>query len=261
MVQHPTPRNPETQYEFNMTHPEYDDFSKTYQDWAVAASPYTIIETYRFFQTLGPLDGLNILDLATGEGRTARMLIDRGANSVLGGDVSPQMIQLAQTHDQHPAGSNLHFQVIDARDDTFTLDQPVDVVTAMYLFHYAQSQAELARMANLIARNLKPGGRLVTYTVNPEYDFKNPQPQLMDQFGFDYSHVNGPEYRLKIGGGEVSFWQWSRQAHETALTQAGLTNIQWHPVDVPPQEAALRQSVDWFLTNPSCIVLSATKPG
>jgi toxoflavin synthase len=136
---------------------EYDQFAETYQHWSATASPYSVIETYTFLQVLGSVRGLDILDLAAGEGRTSRMLMGSGAASVLGADISPEMVRRAteQNTSQHaarqsaqaPTWPNLRYMVLDARDAKFQLDSPVDVVTAMYLFHYAPNEDDLEQMA------------------------------------------------------------------------------------------------------------------
>jgi 2-polyprenyl-3-methyl-5-hydroxy-6-metoxy-1,4-benzoquinol methylase len=156
-----------------------------------------VVETYTFFQVLGSVVGLDVLDVAAGEGRLSRMLIARGARTVVGTDVSAEMIRRARELDSdgpHSTTDGLRFEVVDARDEQFTLDEPADVVTAMYLFHYASSEDDLARMCRFPARNVNPGGRFVTYTINPFYDFTNVQPELADQFGFDYHVVEHPHY-------------------------------------------------------------------
>ena len=78
--------------------PEYDQFAEIYQHWSETASPYTRVEVHGFFEVLGSVRGLDVLDLAAGEGRASRMLMERGAKSVLGADVSPEMIRRAIKH-------------------------------------------------------------------------------------------------------------------------------------------------------------------
>jgi SAM-dependent methyltransferase len=157
---------------------------------------------------------------------------------------------------------SLHYIVLDARDETFRLDPPVDLVSAMYLLHYAPSEDDLERMARLIARNLKPGGRFVTYTLSPDYDFHRREPRLMERCGFDYAVVGGPHCMLIIGEERVNIWQWSREVHETRLRRAGLDDIRWHPLQAPPDaRPEVMRAMAFYLANPSCIVLSATKPG
>ena len=113
----------------------------------------------------GSVSGCNVLDMACGDGRTARCLMELGAQSVLGVDVSQKMIDGARRKNRTDGGHRfdaLRFETVDARDQSFVLDEAVDIVTAMYLFHYAGSRDELFRMCRFIGRNLKSGGRFVT---------------------------------------------------------------------------------------------------
>lgn len=242
--------------------PDYDVFAETYQHWCRTAKPYNVVETYTFFQTLGSIDGLDILDLAAGEGRLSRMLMERGARSVLGGELSPEMVRRAVALNEAAGGRcGLRYAVLDARDDEFTLDPPVDVVTAMYLLHYAASEEDLLRMGRLIARNLRPGGRFVTYTINPDFDFTRPDPLLRTRCGFTYEALGDGEAALVIGDERVSLWQWSRAAHEACLAGAGLTDIRWHPLELPADMPEVAEEMGFYLANPSCTVLSARKTG
>src|SRR5215216_4929538 len=54
------------------------------------------IEQYTFFEVLGDVAGLSVLDLACGEGFYSRLLRLRGAGRVVGVDVSEKMINLAR---------------------------------------------------------------------------------------------------------------------------------------------------------------------
>jgi SAM-dependent methyltransferase len=241
--------------------PEYDDFAETYQRWTESAVPYRVIELYSFFNVLGSVAGLRILDLAAGDGRVSRMMIEAGAASVVGADVSPEMERRAEEQATvEGAGGSLSFMVLDATDPDFRLDPPADVVAAMYLFHYAPSESDLQRMAALIARNLVPGGRFVTYTLSPDYDFHRRDPVLEERCGFHYAVVDKNHCQVIIGEERVDIWQWSREAHETALHRAGLTDIRWHPLKTPPDRPELRTTMQFYIDNPSCLVLSATKP-
>lgn len=251
--------------------PEYDDFAETYEHWSETESPYRRVEAYSFFTVLGAVRGLNVLDLAAGEGRYSRMLMKSGAASVLGADVSPEMVHHAQKHNDPeyaarldpPAQTwrTLRYKVLDARDPDFQLEAPVDIVTAAYLFHYAPSEADLGLMTELIGRNLKAGGRFVTYTINPDYDLRRKDPRLKEVCGFEYEEVAAPQYHLIIDDERVDIWQWSREAHETCLRRAGLSDIRWHSLQAPPDAPEMAAAMGFYLDNSSCIVLSARKPG
>ncbi|MEO1090135.1 MAG: class I SAM-dependent methyltransferase [Pseudomonadota bacterium] len=250
--------------------PEYDEFAEAYEHWSVTASPYGVVETHTFFEVLGSVRGLDVLDLACGAGRTSRMLMERGAASVLGVDVSPEMVRRATERNAvqpgtAPPGSHRHwptlrFTLVDATDGDFQLEPQVDVVTAMYLFHYASSVDDLEKMARLITRNLKPGGRFVTYTLSPDYDFGRSDPRLLQGCGFEYTPVGNQHCQLVIGGDRVNCWQWSRAQHEDALGGAGLVDVRWHPLDVPADASEVRDVLGFYLADPSCILLSGAKP-
>lgn len=242
---------------------EYDKNTDSYVNWSQGESDYWVIEQTRYFQVLGSVQGLDVLELACGEGRISRLIAGRGAGSVLATDISAEMIARAQAANRTKAGapvhSNLTFLTLDAADDTFTLERPVDLVTAMYLFHYAPSESAVAAMCRLAGRNLKPGGRFVAYTINPDYDFSRQDPQMAERFGFRYREISPPHYELVIGELAVNMWHWSRPVHERALKEAGLADVRWHPVCVPEGARELAASLAWYLENPSCIVVSATK--
>lgn len=243
---------------------DYDDDSKTYQDWSVTESLYSLLEWTTFLDQLGSVEGLNILDLACGEGRLSRVLMERGAHSVHGTDISAEMIANAAAQNLLADGSRkyqtLTYRVGDARDPDFQLIHPVDLVTSMYLFHYASNEDDLNSMGALIGRNVRPGGRFLCYTINPDYDFEQQYPEMETVFGFRYKVVDPPEYRLVIGDFEAHMWQWSKAAHEHALSEAGLVDITWHPLKMPEEKTEETEKVSWYLENPSCIVISARKP-
>lgn len=243
---------------------DYDKNTDSYQRWAAGDSIYWLLEWTVLLRTIGPVEGLDVLDVACGEGRLSRALMERGARSVIGIDISRAMITRAQQQNQ-PNGRRtpfpgLTYRQVDARDETFTLERPVDLVTALYLFHYAHSPDELGQMCHFIARNLKTGGRFVTYTINPASRFEPQEPRMEQMFGFRYDIVDPPEYRLVIGDLVVPMWQWTKEDHEAGLRAAGLTNIQWHPLALPDEKAELTPSIQWYLDNPCCVVLSAEKP-
>lgn len=241
---------------------DYDKLGDIYSRWSIKETPYSVLEWHMFLQVLGPVAGQRILDVACGDGRLSRGLMDLGAQSVLGTDISEEMI--AAANDRNQAADAAHFdvleyQVVDARNPAFTLPEPVDLVTAMYLFHYASSVDDLNAMCRFVSRNLKPEGRFVCYTLNPDYDFERQDPRMEEMFGFHYAPIDPPEYHLVIGEFEASMWHWSRQDHEEGLRVAGFDEIQWHALALPDERQDLAASVQWYLDNPSLIVLSARK--
>lgn len=241
---------------------DYDHKTSRYQKWSKTDSVYSHIEWYVFLDILGDVTSKRFLDVACGEGRLSRALMDMGAKSVVGTDISAEMINRAQQQnlpDSDEYWKNLTFEVQDACNDSFSLPSPVDLATAMYLFHYAETEENLAQMCNFLSRNLKPGGRFLTYTINPDFNFENQYPDMEKIFGFRYEINEAQSYHLVIGDFKARMWQWSRAAHERCLKHAGFTNIMWHPLCLAPEDAELEPSIEWYLENPSCIVISAEK--
>lgn len=114
--------------------PEYDESTETYQRWGGMETPYSIVEVFTSLQVLGSVHGLDVLDLAAGEGRISRMLIELGAASVLGADISSEMVRRASEQNtlEHEAQQdgrvkplqNLSYTELDAADDKFQLATP-----------------------------------------------------------------------------------------------------------------------------------------
>lgn len=244
---------------------DYDRNPSPYLQQAFSDNPYRLLEWTVFMEELGSVADKRVLDLACGDGRLTRILAHGRARNVLGLDVSAEMLERATQ--QNASGQQesfpdvISYDRMSAADEAFTWKPPADLITAMYLFHYASSTDELNRMGRFIGRNLLPGGRFVTYTINPDYDFTDAPEDMEDRIGFRYGVVEPPAYTLQIKDFEVPIWQWSRQEHEKALEGAGLSNIKWHSLAFPKEHQDLNRDWQWYLDNPSCIVLSAEKVG
>ncbi|MES0879815.1 class I SAM-dependent methyltransferase [Roseibium sp. SCP14] len=242
---------------------DYDKNPSPYLQQAFSDNPYRLLELTVFMEVLGDVSGKRVLDLACGDGRLTRIMAHGGAAEVLGLDVSTEM--LGRAKEQNAPGEpeafpdNVTYGEISATDDMFQWVEPADVVTAMYLFHYARSIEELHQMGRFIGRNLAKGGRFVTYTINPDYEFTNAPEDMEARIGFRYGIIDPPAYTLVIKDFEVPIWQWSREEHEDALKEGGLANIEWHPLKFPPEKQDLNEDWAWYLDNSSCIVLSAEK--
>ncbi|CTQ52860.1 ubiquinone/menaquinone biosynthesis methyltransferase [Roseibium album] len=242
---------------------DYDKNPSPYLQQAFSENSYRLLEWTVFMGVLGSISNKRVLDLACGDGRLTRVLAHGGASKVLGLDVSSEMLERAM--EQNAPGKPeafpgvVSFDRISATDDLFKWEEQADLVTAMYLFHYARNVDELNQMGRFIGRNLKKGGRFVTYTINPDYDFTNAPVDMEKRIGFRYGIVDPPAYTLLIKDFEVPIWQWGRDEHEEALKKAGLSNIEWHPLEFPPEHQDLMPGWAWYLNNPSCIVLSAHK--
>ena len=108
----------------------------------------------------GDVSGATVLDCGCGEGRFSRMMVERGAASVLGIDLCEPMVLAAQAL-QTDRDS---YRVADAQDMGFIEDESFDLVVS-YL-----NQCDLPDFqANNreVYRVLKPSGRFVIANLHP----------------------------------------------------------------------------------------------
>ncbi|KAK6819441.1 hypothetical protein PG987_015924 [Apiospora arundinis] len=119
---------------------------------------------------LGASGRVRVLDLACGTGFYSHMLLEMGAGSVTGVDISPAMIEVARSKARKSgldASGRLKYLVGDAMRLGVVEGGEYDMVTGVWLLNYASSREELARMFRGISANLKPGG--IFYGVCEEY--------------------------------------------------------------------------------------------
>lgn len=108
----------------------------------------------------GNVRGLRILDSGCGEGRFCRMLVDRGAEYVLGVDLCEPLINAAR---ELQTGKDA-YHLADVEDLSFLEDETFDLAVS-YL-----NQCDLANFkANNreIFRALRPGGRFIIANLHP----------------------------------------------------------------------------------------------
>lgn len=108
-------------------------------------------------QALWPRPGEHILDLATGTGRTARLVAEQGAR-VTGADIAEGLLAPARALSAHL--DNVTLVQADAEDLPFD-DATFDGVISTYGVMFAADQA---RAASELARVTRPGGRMVLLT-------------------------------------------------------------------------------------------------
>ncbi|MEZ0485290.1 class I SAM-dependent methyltransferase [Fibrella aquatica] len=222
------------------------------------------VESHTFFQMAGDLTDLDVLDLACGEGFYTRQIKLRGATDVIGVDISEEMIRLArEAETQNPM--NVVYLCQNAL--SLNLDRKFDLITATYLLNYAQNESELYQMGQVIANHLKPGGRFVTINSNPDYQAT---VEAMFPYGFtreNQSRAEGAEitwrfYQPDASHIAVTNYHLHKSTHETVLSRAGLSQIQWHSVKASPEGIEAHEEGYWeaIVNGQPIIGLSAVKP-
>ena len=111
-------------------------------------------------EACGDVRGLRVLDSGCGEGRFCRILLDRGAEYVLGLDLCEPMIHAACEHDNEKG----EYRVADVQDLRFLPDVDFDLAIS-YLNQCDLPDFEVNNRE--IFRILKPGGRFLIANVHP----------------------------------------------------------------------------------------------
>ncbi|ODT96812.1 MAG: hypothetical protein ABS79_07830 [Planctomycetes bacterium SCN 63-9] len=242
--------------------PEYDRLSRRYQ--RSKGLPFRVhSEMPDHLALLGDVRGLDVLDLACGEGFYTRRIKDAGADRVEGVDLSSAMVDLARDQEaRDPKGIAYHVSAAEA----FRSTRPFDVVAAAFLLNCAPDVATLRAMAQSIADNLKPGGRFVTTNSHlcdhPEADY-TPYAMVSDVPAVT---PDGTPYGITfLLDGDDSFsivnYTYSAATYESALRDAGLTNIRWHAPTITDDGLAAFDPGHWnlYLSKPPLLRISAEK--
>lgn len=242
---------------------DYNSIALDYQK-TKANSIKQYSEAYTLFQRLGDVRGKRVLDLACGDGYYSRAIRLAGAEAVLGVDVSREMIQLGQTIEaEKPLG--IEYRVGDVAE--LGLVGSFDVVTAVFLLQYAADENGLQQMVDCIYLNLKPGGRFIAITGNPELSAAHIAAQVNYGVIIEPQGVieNGVTLRntLETAGGRVQFRNrhWSKTTYERVCRQAGFGSVDWQAMQVSPEGQELFGGDYWqpFLSWPAIILLECVK--
>ncbi|GAB3689276.1 class I SAM-dependent methyltransferase [Spirosoma flavus] len=153
---------------------------------------------------LGITPGLNVLDLACGDGTTAIPAARLGA-SVLGVDIASNLVAAGNRRVAAEGLTNCHFQEGDATDLHELNDQSFDLVVTIFGAMFAPKPVDVAKE---MVRVTRPGGRIVmgnwipgdptlvaqvlkissAYTAPPPEGFVSPmlwgvESHVIDRFG------------------------------------------------------------------------------
>lgn len=243
---------------------QYDAVAEQYQR-TKQAPLRTHVEVFTLMQLIGDATGSVVLDLACGEGFYSRRVKQSGAATVIGVDISTQMIQLAN---QQERISPLGISYVCANVADLDLPERFDIAVAGYLLHYARDERELREMARRVSAHLKPGGRFVGLNDNPVQLLENYAGY--DQYGFNKTAV-GP----LVNGSEIIYWfvsgrtQFQIEAHyfdattyERALRDAGFIDVAWKPLQLDPAGVEAFGQDYWreYMSNPPIVGFECRLP-
>lgn len=147
---------------------QYNNFAAAYDN--ITKLPGEIITENLLRRGLGNIKDIRILDLACGTGLYSRLAVMLGARSVVGVDISSEMLRIGREIEEETSrslevsSSPIVYHQADCSQplDHIGLEpESFDLVMANWLFNYCSNRAELAGMWQNVARYLKPGGRFV----------------------------------------------------------------------------------------------------
>jgi ubiquinone/menaquinone biosynthesis C-methylase UbiE len=218
--------------DFYLKMAQYDDFAEQYRRTKVSPIRQHV-EEHTLKGLLGNVSGLDVLDLGCGDGHYCRQLLKAGANSVLGVDVSAEMIKLAEQTTRSRRASYAKANAL-----SLELGRRFPLALASYLLHYACDADELAGICKRISAHLEPGGRLVSLVEHPEQAVPSHHGYAM--YGFSKEFVGerrdaAPIRYSMISGREVFHFDvhyFSKATYEHVLSSAGFADIEWHELGV-----------------------------
>ncbi|ESA34872.1 type 11 methyltransferase [Leptolyngbya sp. Heron Island J] len=194
------------------------------EGWQRNAATYDVIDlpTTRqavtpILDSLGSLQGLHILELASGTGYLAKQAVAQGA-TVTGLDISPKMVKIAQKR----VSVGASFLVGDASDLPFEAERFDAVVCSFGFPHFAYPQKVLKESA----RVLKSDG-ILTFTVWPESELDNNFFGLIQKVCQIYAD---PEVDLPPAPSSSALA--NPTIREPMMTQAGFKDIYTQTLDL-----------------------------
>jgi SAM-dependent methyltransferase len=216
---------------------------------------------------IGDLRGQRVVDVACGEGHFTRLLRHAGAADVVGFDLSQRMIELARGQEsEQPLG--IEYLVEDAR--RIVPQQDFDLAVSAWLLVYAHDRSELQQMCRGLASWLRPGGRFVTFTSNPDVYFIDPLPDY-SKFGFDVELANSVyegapilwRFHLDDSLLEIENYYLPISAYESAFREAGFRQFEVHRLELEPDAHGIDDRHHWadMLDFPPAILIDCVKGG
>jgi SAM-dependent methyltransferase len=126
--------------------------------WEPFESPVETLEAPAFWEAVGDVRGLRVLDLGCGDGSLGSDLLERGATSYDGVDASTAMVARAGQRHGPSAITEQRLEALDLPADHF------DLVVSLRVLHYVKDVVPVLRHAR---DALVPGGRLIFTVEHP----------------------------------------------------------------------------------------------
>ncbi|WP_413741197.1 class I SAM-dependent methyltransferase [Sodalis sp. RH15] len=223
----------------------FDRYAELYEE--AAHWPYRKdLELPALEACLGDITRLKILDFGCGPGFYSRLLKTKGAADVTGYDISEGMLNYARRREEKEQSGITYTSSLEASHKA-----EFDIVLAIYVFPYAPDAPTLFSMCQAMFDVLKPGGRLITQPIHPQF---HPDAEYYRPYGFrlieqqprrDGSkvqlHICHPPYDERIDA-----YYWSQDTLNETLTRSGFKDIAWRPLHIPSR-ITRKQEINFLL--------------
>ena len=214
---------------------QYDYIANTYHS-NKSRIFYKIVD-HSLKKMLGNLSNLKVLDLACGEGHITRQLKSYGAKNVIGVDISKEMIKLAEKQEK---SKRLGIKYICSSVQELGRLDTFDIITGVYLLHYARKKEELKKICTTISENLKIGGCFIGVNTN------GIKSRLYDKFtNYDFEYVlpknirTGQMFKTVVHYCqkpiELQMYYYSQKTYNSILRESGFRKVDWIDFDIPPE--------------------------
>ena len=178
-----------------------EEFFKGYQELRnekAGTSANDLIEIPQLFELIGDVTGKTILNIGCGAGGHDRKLIELGAKSVLGIDISENMIEEAKKNN---TSDNISYKVL-SMNNLEEIDMKFDLVISSLAIHYIEDYDALCKK---VYNLLNDGG---------EFIFSHGHPMdsavILDNYENNFVVINDKKYFLLSDynneGKRVSHW-------------------------------------------------------
>lgn len=206
---------------------DYDSIGGLFETFTDKAAQREI-EIRTIAHMLGSVSGKSVLDLACGYGYFGRQAYYNGAKKVVGVDISTKMIKLAR-QESLKNSENIEYYVRDV--SKMEVIGKFDVVIAAWLFNYAASLQEMRDMFRVIFSHLRKGGRLIAYTVEPDFrlekgNFERYGVNVLDEIPCESGFLHHAEF-VTTPPSKFTFYRWNRKEYEEAILNSGFSSFRW----------------------------------
>ena len=207
---------------------------------------------------LPALKGLRVLDLGCGFGWFCRFAAGEGAASVLGLDLSQNMIARARAETSSPA---VRYEIADLEHVDLP-ERAFDLVYSSLAFHYLE---DFGRMVRKVERALQPGGSFVFTIEHPIYMAPTQPGFRTDETGrrtwpIDGYSVEGKRTTDWLAKGVVKYHRTLGTTINTLIDNGFVLDrlVEWHP---SPEQLAANPAFEEEMDRPMMMIISAHRAG